>query len=225
VGADVSTTSAFPYKLDIDKLMLNVRRYVVSPDILAHHQKILSSGKTLNYPMRSLQANTFAISTGTQSVQSETLFRGTLPEFFILTFVDSSAVHGSITKSPFNFQSFKVNRIEVSVDGDASVYRTLDINENDSMTLMAFNSLASALPDNLDHGIDRDSFMNGNFMTVFQIMPFSVAGNFQAARLGNIKVQISFGKPLEKNVNCIVVGQFQNLMKIDGHRNVTIETL
>jgi hypothetical protein len=131
--------------------------------------------------MRSLQANTFAISTGRQSVQSETLFTGTLPKYFILTFVDSSAVHGSITKSPFNFQSFPENRIEVPVDGDASVYRTLEINENDSMTFMAINSLASALPDRLDPRIDRDSFVNGNFMTVLQVMHFSVAGNFQAS--------------------------------------------
>jgi hypothetical protein len=53
-------------------------------------------------------------------------------------------------------------------------------------------------------------------------MPSSAAGHFQAGTLGNIRVQLVFNKALDKNINCIVVGQFQSL--IDSHRNVTLDT-
>jgi hypothetical protein len=224
VGPAVPAGS-FPYKVEIEKIFLSVRRYIVSPQILTYHQKLLSSGKTFHFPMRSIQANAFAIASGTQSVLSECLFRGSLPEYVIVTFIDSRAINGDIRYSPFNLQSCDIQQLSCSIDGDSTKYSSLHFDTSDNIILEGFNTLCLALPEGEDHGISRDEYLKGNFMVVLGISPNNTGGRFQAQKLGNLKVQVAFKKPLEKNVHCVVLGQFQQLLSIDKNHNVAINTI
>jgi hypothetical protein len=225
VGSQSQNTTPFPYKIDIEKLALHVRRYSVSSQIMAYHNKLLSSGKSFHFPMRTLHANAFSIASGTQSVLSECIFRGSLPEFIIITFLDSRAINGSLSHSPFNFQSMGIQSLSASIDGDSSLFKSIEFNEADKVILEAYNTLCLAIPDGEDHGISREDYLKGNFMVVLGISPNNSGGRFQAEKLGNVKIQLAFKKPLDKNIHCVVVGQFQSVLTIDKYRNVSMQTI
>jgi len=219
VGA-ASSSANFPYKIQLDQAVFYAKRHVVNPRIVAEHQKLAK----LQYPMRNFETRTFSIPSGTQTVLSETLFRSKLPEFLIITFVDSLAITGKLEKSPFNFQPFDLQNIQASVDGDSSIYRSLDFDVNNKISLLGFNTLTTAVPNRPGgHGLSRQDYLNGNFLICLDLNP-RTSGNFQAERYGQVKLDLKFKTPLTNAVTCIVLASFQSNLEIDANKNVSIDS-
>jgi hypothetical protein len=74
-SAEQTESSSCPYKIEYDEAILYVKKHVISPQIIAMHEKQLSARGKLYWPLRSYEIRSFSISTGTQNVTSETLFR------------------------------------------------------------------------------------------------------------------------------------------------------
>jgi len=135
-GTEPAAGAKFPYQIVFDDATLYVRKYVVNPRILALHNQILSSKQKFYYPVKSFETRSFNIAIGTQSISSETLFRSILPEYLILTLVDSAAFSGKLSKGCFSFQPFDLQSVSVSLDGDSTMYRQLDFNTSNSLALL-----------------------------------------------------------------------------------------
>lgn len=219
-----STPSVFPYKISFDSIALYVKKHIVHPQVMATHHKILSGGKKLQYPLKIIEMRTFNIAKGSQTFLSETLFRSNLPEFIVITFVDSVALNGSVSQSCFNFEPFDIQSIVVSIDGSSSIYRQLDFDSANNIALLGYNTLASAL-NNQEYGnaISRDSYLNGNFCIVLDLYPSNTGNQFQSRHEGQLKLDLRFKSVLQKPINCIVLAQFQNCLTIDNNRNVSLE--
>jgi len=215
-----SATAVFPYKIQFDQAVLYVKRHIVHPSIVAQHQKL----SKLQYPLRTFETRTFSIPASSQTVLSETLFRSKLPEFLIITFVDSLAITGKLDKSPFNFQAFKLQNIQATVDGDSSIYRSLDFDIDNKISLLGYNTLLTTVPNNPEeHGLSREDYLNGNFMICLDLNPRS-GGNFQADRFGQVKLDLRFKTPLSNTITCIVLASFQGKLEIDSHKNVSLDS-
>lgn len=224
VGAENKTTP-FPYKIEFEEVVLYCKRHVVNPFIASQHQKLLSSGKKCQYPMRIQELKTFTIGKDSQSVISETVFSGNLPEFLILTFVSSKALLGSVDRSAFNFQHFDIESVVVSVDGDSSVYRNLTFDTSKKLGLLGFNTLFNALPDiSTGSTVNRNTFFTGHFMLVFDLLPSNLHNRFQIRKQGSIKIELQFRTPVPEPINAIVLAQFQALLQIDKERNIHLDT-
>jgi hypothetical protein len=127
--------------------------------------------------------------------------------------------------SPFNLQHFNIQQLSCYIDGDSTKYSFLSFNADDNFVLEGFNTLCLAVPEGEDHGISRDEYLKCNFMVVLGISPNNTGGRFQAQKLGNVMVNLTFRKPLDKNVHCVVLGQFQQVLSIDKHQNVSIDSI
>lgn len=225
VGIDTKATP-FPYRVEFEEVALFCRRCIVNPIIASQHNKLLSGGKKCQYPMRIQEVKSFTIAKDAQSVISETVFSGNLPEFLVLTFVSSKALLGSIDRSPFNFQHFDLESVVVSVDGDSSIYRNLTFDASKKLGLLGFNTLFTALPNlSSGNGITRNSFFTGDFILVFDLMPANKGNRFQMRKQGAIKIELKFRQPLAEPVSAIILAQFQSLLQLDKERNVHLENI
>jgi len=209
----------------LDDAVLFVRKHSVNPKIILQHHQILNTKGKFYYPLRSHEIRSFNISTGTQSISSETLFRAILPEFLIVTFVDSEAFSGKLSKGCFSFQPFGLQSISCSLDGESTLYRQLDFNTQDSLALMGYNTLFSAINDQ-EYGttVTRDDYLNGAFFVVLDLRPSTSGLNLQGLRKGQIHIDLKFSKALTSAITCLVVGTFQSLLTIDSNSNVTYDT-
>ena len=222
-GADIGNATQFPYKLVIDDCVLYVKKYLINSQVLAYHQKLLSSGKKYQYPLRTIEMRTFSIAQGCQSIASEVLFRNYLPEYLVITFVDSVAINASIKHSAFNFQPFGISSIKAYVDGDSSVYRSLSFDTANNISLLEYNTLLTAQPYTSDgHGISRSDYIDGSFLIVLDIQSSNMGNRFQAKKRGHTSIDLTFKSPLTKSINCIVLGQFSELLTIDENRVVSM---
>jgi len=95
VGAEVKT-APFPFKIAFDEVAFYCKRHLVNPYVAAQHQKLLSSGKRYQYPMRVHEIKSFVVGKDAQTVVSETIFSGNLPEFLVVCFVSSKALLGAV---------------------------------------------------------------------------------------------------------------------------------
>ena len=138
--------------------------------------------------------------------------------------MDSNAISGRLEKSPFNFQPFKIQNIQATVDGDSSVYRSLDFDIDNKISLLGYNTLSTAVPKHPGgHGLSREDYLNGNFMICLDLNPRN-GGHFQAERHGQVKLDLKFKTPLENTITCIVLASFQGQLEIDSNKNVTLDT-
>jgi len=216
----VGTPSSTSFKIQIEQAVMYIKRHLVNPRIVANHQKL----SKLQYPLRTFETRTFSIPSTTQTVLSETLFRSKLPEFLILTFVDSLAITGQLEKSPFNFQHFKLQNVQATVDGDSSIYRSLDFDIDNKISLLGYNTLTTALSARFGgHGLSREDYLNGNFMICLDLNP-RTNGNYQAERYGQVKLDLKFKSPLTNTITCIVLASFQGKLEIDSNRNVSVDS-
>jgi hypothetical protein len=156
---------AFPYLIDFDDCSLHVRKYVINPQVVAHHHKILNSNGKLHYPMKTFELRSFNISSGTQVILSENLFRNFLPKFVVVTFLDSARMTGKLEKSCFHFEPFAIQSLKVSTDGESTLYRQIDLDTENNICILAYNTLFSALaePEN-GISISRSKYLSGSFL-------------------------------------------------------------
>lgn len=207
---------------EISNAVFYVRRHVLSDAVIAHHHKILSSGRTLQYPISNYNLRAFNIKSGTTSVISEPLFRGRLPSFLIITFVETEALQGSFSKQCFNFQHFSLSSISAKIDGNSSVYESMKFNFADNEYLLGYNSLKSAMNTGANHGILKDRYIAGQFLVCLSLAPNpGLFSNLQQEE-GNIQVDISFGTALNKAVTCLVLGKFSSKIEIDKNYTVSV---
>jgi hypothetical protein len=209
------------YKLIISEAVFCLKRHVLSPEVASYHQKFLAGSKKFQYPMRQSLVRAFTIAKGSQTHLFEVLFRHKLPELCILTFVKTNAYIGTYTENPFYFSDFKVSSIQLSVDGDKTVYSDLTANRTERLYLMGYNTLGSALTTCFsDHGINRTDYLNGCFCVCIPLMPNNHNNRFQLERSGSLSVELKFHAALSESITCIVLGVFATKMEIDGSRTV-----
>ena len=167
--------------------------------------------------MRQSLTRAFAIAKGTSTHLSEVLFRNKLPEFCVLTFVKTFI--GSYKESPYNFKDFNVSSIQISVDGDKTVYSQLDFNCAQNLCLMGYHTLSNAVSSG-DHGISRSDYLNGNFAVCIPLMPNNHGNVFQLQKTGQISVELKFHSALEEAITCVVLGVFSTKLEMDSHGTV-----
>lgn len=221
VGKAISQGTAFPYAIKFEDVQLQIRRHIVNPTILADHQRMLSSGKRFQFPIRVHEIKTFVCGANSSSVVSETLFSGVLPELLILTFIDSKALIGSVDYSCFNFQHFGLQSVSVTINGENALWRQLEFENTKKLCLSAYQTLFAANP-GADYGIGitRDEFLDGNFMIVLDLSPFNRQNRFQITKSGQLQVELKFKAPLTKPCNCLILAQSATVLQIDNNRNI-----
>lgn len=129
---------------------------------------------------------------------------------------------GKLSKNPYDFNAFNVNKLSVSINNVTLEYNSLNLKYNDTY-LLAYQNLINGLKiKKKTIGINRTNYVDGNVFYCFQIQNFESESNFYPAQ-GSLKLDVGFSSPLPDNITMIVLSQTQNVLTIDKYLNCEVE--
>jgi hypothetical protein len=117
-----------------------MKKNQISQSLLSEHARLLKSNK-FEYPITYFDSKVFTIPEKTQTLMSETMYSGKLPQQIIIGFVDGTA-STSLAKDPFCFEDFGLDSITLKA-GDQYQYRHVKM--TDKQFLMAYNMLITCI--------------------------------------------------------------------------------
>ncbi|XP_071850633.1 uncharacterized protein F54H12.2-like [Apostichopus japonicus] len=227
----MTTNDAAGYRVQFTEVALYIRRVTPSATMLLQHAKVLASGTTAKYPINRVQVRTKAVQAGSTNVISDHLWLGQLPRRLILGIVKTAAFNGHYAKNPFNFHHFKVNEVSLRYAGRIHPSEALKLRFNEdgsaNQTIRAYDSLFTALhKKNLDEGIDvtRNDYEKGYTLYAFDFTPDLADGaHYNRKDEGTLDLTLRFDEALTESVMLILYAEFDNLIEIDQHGNVSFD--
>jgi len=155
---------------------------------------------------------------------------GQLPKRIVLGFISNAAYDGDYTENPFNYQNLNVQRLALFVNGKSypSTAYTPRFGGNNAEYSREYNDLLKVLGVDGDEGIDitRDDYPNGYCLYAFDLSPnksSSGRGPLTLKKTGNTRLEFQLGTSTGQTTYvCMVFAEYDNIMKIDGDRNVWV---
>lgn len=211
------------FKVVLDHISLLIRKVRVNPGVILGHAKALEK-TSAKYPINRVLCKVYSIPKGNMSFVQDNVFVGQIPKKLVIGCVDNEAYHGSLKKSPFDFQHFDLNFIGVYVDGQPMPHNPLELNFNENQFIRAYQSLFLGTEKmGQDRGIyiSRKEYAVGNTLFGFDLSPDLCSGeHLNIIKHSNLRLELKFNKPLEQTVCVIVFAEFENLIEINKSRNI-----
>lgn len=220
--------SKMEYNVKIVEASLLVRRVKISPTVLISHAKELELCSA-KYPVSRVEVKSFTIPSGLLGKSIDNVYLGQMPKRVVIGLVSNTAFNGSNRHNPFNFQHYNVNFLAMYIDGQQVPANALqpDYTVN-SHCAQCYHTLFSGT--NINHGdcgnaISRTKYPNGYCLYAFDLTPdlSASAYHWSPVRRGSLRIEIKFTIALTEAVNCIVFGEFSNVIEVDKYRNVTVD--
>lgn len=217
------------FKVSITEANLYVRRMRINPTVLLAHSKILAT-TTVKYPITKVEVKNVTIPSGVQGKTLDNIFLGQLPKRVILGFVTNSAFIGNFKTNPYNFQHFDLNFLSLYIDGRQIPSKPIQPNFSTSKLFVhAYHTLYSGTGIhflNEGNAISRNTYSNGNCLMAFDLTPdlsSNTMSHWNLVRHGCLRIEVRFEKALPETINCIIYGEFDNIVEIDKDRNVIVD--
>lgn len=216
-------------KVNIIEATLLIRRVKINPSVLIAHNKALEHGNA-KYPITRTDVKLFTIPSQVQGKTLDNVYLGQLPKRCIIGFVSNKACNGDYKKNPYNFHHYNINYISLYVDGQQIPSKPLQPDfTSASSFVMAYDSMFSGTGIhfmNEGNGIDRESYANGNCLMAFDLshdLSANSNSHWNLTRRGSLRIEVQFSTALTETINCVVYGEFDNILEIDKNRNVIID--
>ncbi len=218
------------YKVHISDVNLWMRRCKISPSVLLAHSKTLEHG-TCKYPITHVELKSFTLPAGIQSKTLDNVFLGQVPKRVIVGLITNRAFNGDFKLNPFNFQNFKTNFFSLYVDGEQIPTKPLQphYEAGKEMSVLAYHTLFTGTGvhfSNSGNSISREDYSSGYCLMSFDLTPdlsASETSHWNLVRNGNVRIEMGFDDALTETVNCLVYAEFDNVIEIDRHRNVSTD--
>lgn len=215
------------YTIDITYAVLEVRKVKLVPKFQLHLEETFAkSGAKI--PVNHVTTKNFSIPQGISTFNLDSLFTGQLPNSIVLGLLDNDSFHGSYSKNPFNFQHFDLSFLCLNVEGKQIPGRPLQPDYENGYYLNCYQTLFTGTRiygDDHSHGITLKDYANGYCLYAFNLTPDQSEGttHVNERKHGSVRASIHFAKPLPNTVTLIAMGQFDNIITIDKHRNVLFD--
>ena len=157
------------YKIIIKDLALFVRNVQLSPAVRMGHVKALEK-TSCKYPIRRVEVKVDTVPRGNMNYVQDNMFLGQLPKRLVIGCVDSDTLNGTITKIPFDFKHYKINFVELNVDGRQIPAKPLQPDFENAGYIRSYMVLyASTGKMHEDEGntISRDEYVKGLWIGQF----------------------------------------------------------
>lgn len=215
-------------KVQIMDASLIIRRARINPSVLLAHQKVLAS-TTAKYPITRAEVKVLTLPTGIQGKTLDNIFLGQVPKRCIIGFVSNAAFNGNLAMNPFNFQHFNMNSFSLFVDGHEIPSRTLQPSFNSGLIASTYHTLFSGTGihfHNEGNAISRSDYGGGHCLLCFDLTPdlsASSTSHWNLVRHGSVRIEVRFDSALTTTINCIVYAEFDNVIEINKHRDVSVD--
>ncbi|XP_067941917.1 uncharacterized protein F54H12.2-like [Watersipora subatra] len=220
MGANNST-----HKLKITAASFFVRKVKVNNGIQLQHIELMDKKmQPAIYPIRKVDMKTYNVSTGSLSMNEESLFSGILPKRIVIGFVTSKAFEGGYDKNPFNFTHQNLCYCTLLIDGKMVPQKPLVSNFTNGETLRNYFMLLQSTGHIFNNGgvdFDRSDFNQGYTLLAFDLTPDQdESGCYHVLKKGSIRLELKFASALTEPVNIIVFAESDAAIKIDKNRQV-----
>jgi hypothetical protein len=222
------------FKTIIEEVTLKVCHVTPTPQILTAHQETLNKKYLALYPYVRSDIKKFTIGQGAFDFTKDDVFQNLIPTRLILCMVNNEALSGSFQRNPFNFQHYRANFVEVSIDGESVPGRGLKMkfgyNEEDGNYIDAYLSLTrGVLMGQEEHSITREDYNSGYTFFVFDLEPELLPDKenddefWPIIKHGNLRIQFHFDVALPETISVIAYGMFPRIIKVDHTRSVLLD--
>ena len=223
----VGEDDAYPSVVKIDVAKVSVRTEQLLPAITNDLNQTIAQ-KQAKFPIRSVEVKTFTINAGLRSKIEDHLFQGQLPKRLFIGMVTNEEFNGSYASNPFKFSHFRLSKLDVTCDGHNIYGRPFEPNFNDDQYLRSYMSLYQALSSQnqvQNCNISLQDYKDGYCFWGFDLTPDQGAdqNHLHPLKTGNLRLELQFARPLDFTLNVIVYAEFDNLIEINGLREVTTD--
>lgn len=221
-----TATDTDKYKIKILEAVLIIRKLKMNPAVLVAHANTLLR-HSARYNIVRCELKSMTIPSNIQSTTLENIFLGQLPQRIVVVFVDAAAFNGNLRLNPFNFEHFNHNYLNVSTDSNLHI-TPLKPNFKAKLFVSSYTNLFTNTGINFsDSGSDisREEFANGYNISVFDLTSDITAheAHWCAQTSGSLRIEVQFDESLKSPITAIVFAEFNNLIEIDKHRQVSLD--
>jgi hypothetical protein len=214
--------SSKKYKINLLDMKLFIRQVQVSPSVVMGHIKGLANSNAV-FKYNGHKLYTKLIKSGGMQDRTDDLCAGVHPKAIILGLVEHESYCGKLEKSPYNFQHFNVNRVELTNNTFHLPGSPMTPNFEKQLIAREYYHMFLALGKqgvfNDDNGITMKNWAHGSTLFCFNLAPDScLSGHSQPAKLTNIVLTLSFAKPIDKPIQLICLAIYDTHIEMTGNR-------
>lgn len=222
----MQSADAIQRKVLLREVSLIIRKVKVSPSIILQHARLLQQN-SVKMNLTKVEIKSFTLARGAMSQVIDNAVLGALPKRVTLFFVTNKAFNGSKQANPYNFQHFDLNYLSLVCNGVKIPSEPLKPNFDNKNYVRSFHTIFSGLNSHYsDVGnlINRDNFSQGNAIYCFDLTPdmsASCGSHYNLVKTGQLRVELGFSKALAETINCVLYCEFDSVIELDSHRQVT----
>ena len=140
----------------------------------------------------------------------------------------NEAFNGNLETNPFFFQHFNLSKMDVTCDGHSVYGKPFEPRFENDQYLRSFLSVYQALASQNQFqncNIDYEDYKGGYCFWGYDLTPDQAAhqSHLHPIKIGNLRLELQFATSLDKTINVLVYAEFDNLIEINGLREVTTD--
>lgn len=212
------------FKIKFIEAILYVTRAEINPSVINGHATGLKRQNAI-YPINHNELITFTIPRGQQSYTKDRLFPDQAPKCLMIAMIENEAFNGSISKNPFFFDHFKLNKIALYRDGASIPGRpfTPDFEKGKILRSYLHTMRTMNYYNNDDtNGLTPKMFGSGYTIYAYDLTPEKdiTASYNQGIVSKNLRLELFFKDPLPNTVNVLLFASYNSAVEITQLRDV-----
>ena len=216
------------FKIEIDEIMLFVRKIDVSPSIVKQHQTLFGKGQLAKYNLPRTRIEIFPQTGGLQHIVLPNIFRGTvLPHHILLTIIKSSSFNGSAKENPYNLKHYNLNQCFLKVDGLSVPATPYAPDFSKECFAQEYASLFDENGIQLGphtHHVTKTDYLNGYFSLCFDLSPDGCLNlHNHPGRSGQLEAEIRFKAAPNEAITILMMGSYDSYLMLDANRQPSIK--
>lgn len=210
-------TNSNDLKIKISSLKMYIRKVLPTENIRKMYAGLWDK-KPVIIPFSRSILKRETIATGSTNKQL-ILFNGHLPRQILIGFIDSRRVDGRGTLSPFHFNHFNINHVNLRVNGLSEPCRPYQpdfAKRQIARELRALYDNTGVLTGDAGFAISRSQFLNGMTFFAWDTTPDRCNGfHIHDRKIGKtVDLDVHFSEPLTHSVNIIVYATYETDIKL-----------
>ena len=205
-------------KLNINSANLLIDKIIPRPSaLLALHKSLTQPNAMLEYMYTNTLTRAYTLGLNQTTISINNPFNACVPDRLFMVFMDMEAYNGSYTRNGIYFNHYNLNSLNVSLNGSA-IYNINCKFPSDYSQL--YYTTCKTLGLESDHLVHHDSFDKGRCVIALKFTPEHTEDTINLERNGNLKIDLKFDNPINKNIIILLMGETQATMNIDGSRTI-----
>ena len=211
------------YKYRITKAILYIRRMRVKESVISGHNRGLKSHNAV-YNTNHVDLTSFTITKGNRDFIKDRLFTSQTPKLLVVGFLDHAAFNGDISKNPFDFQHFDLNKIGLYRGGELVPGQILRPDFQSGHFIHSYANTMNVLNFvNTDdsNGLTPDHFKDGYTLFCFDLTPDAQCNApYRSIHYNSsLRLEMSFNKALTKTISVLLFAIFDSKLEITELRD------